>query len=134
LLAALFILAAMPGTRHFTGTYDLAAVFGLFPVLVWFAASASAPRWLARVGVELGLASYAVYVLQGPILRFVTFGWDWLFRTELADSGNPALATYALIVVAVSWIVTKRIDEPLRARLAARFVPDRPRPAAQAAP
>jgi peptidoglycan/LPS O-acetylase OafA/YrhL len=134
LLAAVFMIAAVPGTRYFAWTYDLAAVFVLFPLLVWLAASATAPRWLARLGVELGLASYAVYVLQGPILRFVTFGWDSLFRTELAESGNPALATYALIVVAISWILTRRVDEPLRARLNARFVPDRPTPAAQSAP
>jgi peptidoglycan/LPS O-acetylase OafA/YrhL len=132
LLAALFLVSVIPA--QFDWTYDAAAALLLFPLLVWLGASATTPRWLADAGIELGLVSYAVYILQGPILRFVTILWEVAFKSDIAQAGRLGVGIYSIAVVLISWFVTERIDAPLRAWLARRFVPGRSVLAEQAVP
>jgi len=76
--------------------------------------------------VFLGNASYALYILHMPVANWMKYIGQWVFSTKLEGFGATAL--YIVIVVCLSSIVLKTIEEPvthtlkkLSARGAAQF-------------
>lgn len=108
------LLACLCGSdRHWL---VFAAVFLVFPALIATLALSDVPGGVAgRALRRLGVVSYAVYMLHGPISMiwttwFATPGWP---AATLAASLACLLAT----IVAVSWIADRWLDGPVRARL-----------------
>jgi peptidoglycan/LPS O-acetylase OafA/YrhL len=73
LIPAILLLAALtaPLPQRFALPYDLAITFFVFPILVLIGASSQPGSGLTKQICELlGTASYAIYVLHGPVRSF----------------------------------------------------------------
>lgn len=97
--------------------YDVALAAIAFPLLIFAAArielNSATARWLASI-------SYAVYILQAPLLSLLEMLFDSLFATKISDL--PLLLTTMLLVgvtLAASTLATRHYDEPVRAWLRA---------------
>lgn len=112
-LGALLVCSLLPPLMGWA--YDVVLTVLFFPLLIlagsWARSSSSLSRWLAQV-------SYAVYVLQAPVLLFLFQLSRILFGEKL--SAFPLVVTSALLVtvtLAVATFATLYFDEPVRARL-----------------
>jgi len=105
------------------------ALAPLFALLVWQLARG---RGLlqrlcsTRPLLALGEASYALYVLQEPVLVWVTAVLKRV-SPALAAHDNAVFWAYALLLVLLSLAAHRFVEMPLRSRLLARFA--RPAPA-----
>lgn len=92
--------------------YDGALALLGFPLLVWLAAAVPLDGPMGRAAHWLGLLSYPIYILQGPILRL---------GVELARHAPLPAPTLALAqaaaVIAVAWAANRWFDTPLQAWL-----------------
>jgi len=113
---------------------ELVTVMIGFPLLVWFAASASGGSFVGRIGRELGYISYPVYILQAPLLAIWAALLRRLFGSDLAQPVETGLVIHLGFVLLVAWVLAHWFDEPVRHALVQRFVPDRPPLPAQTAP
>lgn len=133
-LAAFACAVMLAGDFVRTAAFDLAFVLVGAPMLVWFGASATIDGIPARVGRWLGFLSYPVYVMQASLA-----GLFWL-NQDMLPGGAPAHDTpwlyllRAAIVIVPSAALAIWLDQPLRAWLVRRWVPDRPPTSAQTAP
>ena len=104
---------------------ESAVLAPLFAAMVWQLARGRGllQQFLSRAPLlALGEASYAVYVLQEPILVWIS---------AILKRVSPALASraellfwvYAALLCATSLAVHRFIETPLRARISARFRP-----------
>ncbi len=98
------------------------ALAPFFALLIWQLASG---RGLLQQFLQmLGEASYALYILQEPLL-------DW--TTALLKRAAPGLAAhwdalfwaYAALLVALSLVVHRLVEKPLQARILGRLSPRR---------
>jgi peptidoglycan/LPS O-acetylase OafA/YrhL len=132
LVALVMLLALMP---HRLGAgYELAVTLVVVPMIVWFGASATSGRAVDRVGRELGLASYAIYVLQDPLRLVYVVVMNHVPRLRPALPLDLDWALSLVFIMAASWLLTRWIDQPVREALTKRLTPDRPPVPAQAAP
>jgi peptidoglycan/LPS O-acetylase OafA/YrhL len=124
-LPAALLLAAAPAAlvlqylpvRHAAVLCDLASVILLYPVLVWCAAGVrlcGRSAWLATLA---GTLSYPLYALQLPLAH--------IFQSDVAPMivpqiGEPlAWAAFAVAMVALSALVGRYYDRPVRDWIAA---------------
>jgi peptidoglycan/LPS O-acetylase OafA/YrhL len=101
--------------------YDLVAVFVLFPAILILALMSNPGRnWLQAAFVNLGLASYPLYVVHVPFF--------WLVSKVLFHNSGPSLRVFGMasslaVVLALSWLLAKFYDQPVRGWLTARLTP-----------
>lgn len=92
--------------------YDGALALIGFPLLVWLAAAVPLDGRVARGAHWLGLLSYPIYILQGPVLRL---------GVELGRHAPLPAAALALVqavaVIAVAWAANRWFDAPVQAWL-----------------
>ncbi|NMN03042.1 MULTISPECIES: acyltransferase [unclassified Novosphingobium] len=92
--------------------YDGALALAGFPVLVWLAAAIPLHGRAAQVAQWLGLLSYPIYILQGPVLRV---------GVELARHVPLPAPAFALAqagaVITIAWAANRWFDAPLQAWL-----------------
>lgn len=122
----LFVLLSMPymGTpeRMWTnGLYDAVCIICVFPVLVYIGASGhTTDRLSSNICEFLGNISYPLYVIHYPSM-YVFYGWVWKHGYTFAETWHVAV----MIIVGnifMAWVFLKVYDEPVRRRLAARFL------------
>lgn len=90
--------------------YDGALALLGFPLLVWLAAAVPLHGRLGRAAHWLGLLSYPIYILQGPVLRV------GVELTKHAPLPAPAFAlAQAATVIIVAWAANRWFDTPLQA-------------------
>lgn len=102
------------------GLFEAALVIVLFPLIVLCGAhSGGSPRALATSSA-LGRLSYPLYILHYPfIYKFA----DWVILTEpKADAVLPVALALPPLLIALGWAGLKLWDEPVRARLSARYL------------
>ncbi|MBB3356348.1 MULTISPECIES: acyltransferase [unclassified Novosphingobium] len=111
-LAAALLIAPERGVGLDPALYDGALALLGFPLLVWLASAVPLDKRMAQAAHWLGLLSYPIYILQGPVLRL---------GVELARHAPlpaPALAwAQAVAVIAVAWAATRWFDAPVQAWL-----------------
>jgi peptidoglycan/LPS O-acetylase OafA/YrhL len=101
---------------QWSGVYELAMVFGLYPVLI-LAARQNNPngKWV-RIAQWSAYVSYPLYAIHDPLL-------DWISR-PLEATHLPGLIMLAVAVtsaVLFAYAVAKYVDEPVREWLSGRL-------------
>jgi peptidoglycan/LPS O-acetylase OafA/YrhL len=119
------VLAAMMGrpTEEWRALWDAACILLLFPVVVLCGTVFDPSPRLLQVSTFLGLTSYAVYVLHGPMSSILNTA---LRRHAVATNslgGAPyAAAAILAALLAACWLIDRYLDLPVR-RLLARALP-----------
>lgn len=124
LLLVTAALAAPQWSRH-NWLVELSTIFVVLPLaVIMAAASEPAPGWRVRVMLALGAASYPLYLLHNPCLKFARR------VAELAgDWSRPAVAVLAVMLVLACLQIDKRFDRPARQWLRERLARPRAVPA-----
>lgn len=121
LVVILLLLFAGIGASKIGAAFDLIAVIGIFPVIIFFGAQAKLSHSMAGIARELGATSYGVYILHHAAVRFLTLrGWLSPFGTGKVIQFATTLAFVACIFVAAS-ILDRIYDAPARAFLKRRL-------------
>jgi peptidoglycan/LPS O-acetylase OafA/YrhL len=119
------VLAAPQWTSH-PWLVELATIFVVLPLAVLMGAAADpAPGWRTRVMLALGAASYPLYLLHNPGLKFVRRVADLA-----GDWSRPAMPVLAVMLVLACVQIDKRFDLPARQWLRERLQRRRAVPAA----
>lgn len=133
---AVMVLLSIPyaGTADMpwlNALYDVACIILVFPVLVWLGASGTTTdRRSSGICRFLGDISYPVYAVHYPLM-YLFYAWVWGEGLAFADAWPVAVAV-AVGSIVLAWLSLKFYDEPVRRRLARRFLYNR-RQAAEAA-
>lgn len=104
-IVSIFILLATASTRHEASYATL--LFGVLIVQLASGMNAITTFLSSKVLILLGGASYALYILQGPIREWLRF----LLKNPLDAALNPFVA------IGVSVVVFLYFEEPMRCRI-----------------
>jgi peptidoglycan/LPS O-acetylase OafA/YrhL len=103
------------------GLYEALVVVFVFPVIVYSGAGAKMKgRRGAGLCKFLGNISYPVYLVNYPIIYMFT-GWISRTKYSFAESWQMALLVFAA-TMALSWMLMKWYDAPVRARLTEKWL------------
>lgn len=105
--------------------FDFVACVVIFPAIVLASANSPPAGRLERACVLMGAASYAVYVLQVPIIYAIDALLNFTMDISLKSFGEEATLTVALIVFFAAYFADRYYDAPVRRWLSARIVPRR---------
>jgi len=98
--------------------YDVTCAIAVFPAIVLLAARARTTDGSRRIGHWLGYVSYAVYVLQAPILMLMDKMAVRLAGARLsALPSAPMIAVAVVLVLLLGHYASVRFDAPVRAWL-----------------
>lgn len=123
---ALVVLLAMPyaGTaeRMWTnGLYDGICIVFLFPLILKIGASGKTTDVFSSNLCEfMGNISYPLYVIHYPSM-YIFYRWVWNNHFTFGESWHVAVMIIAGNII-MAWVFLKIYDEPIRKRLAARFL------------
>jgi peptidoglycan/LPS O-acetylase OafA/YrhL len=108
-------------TLWMNGLYESAVIVLVFPLVVWMGASGSLHSAAStRACAFLGAISYPLYILHYPIIYTYT---AWVVNTKPAPQDALPVAALAFAgSVALAWLCLKFYDEPVRRRLARRYL------------
>ena len=130
---AVVVLLCMPhvgGAERLwlNGLYDSVCVILIFPLLVWLGASGKATDSGTRCVCKFcGDISYPVYVVHYPFM-YLFYAWLWGGEEKIPFS---QAWPYALLVffgsIALTYLILKMYDEPVRRWLARRFLKQKSR-------
>ena len=130
---AVVVLLCMPhvgGAERLwlNGLYDSVCVILIFPLLVWLGASGKATDGgTRRVCKFCGDISYPVYVVHYPFM-YLFYAWLWGGEEKIPFAQSWP---YALLVffgsIALTYLILKVYDEPVRRWLARRFLKQKSR-------
>ena len=98
----------------------LATIFGVFPVLMLVLGASDVPAGRAGAALrKLGVLSYAIYMMHGPIL----LAWLLLYLTPDVQPTESALVVLPILasIVLASWAADRWVDMPVRAWLTGRL-------------
>jgi peptidoglycan/LPS O-acetylase OafA/YrhL len=122
LLGLLTVMALLPrimiGPLSGVGIVSVAAIAGWIVVRFALSTALLSNTVAARIGKNLGVWSYAIYLIHPPIM--IAIGWSGL--ASLIGFGG-ILALSMAIVIAVAWWMTRAIGDP--AYRAAKVFTDR---------
>lgn len=98
--------------------WDAASVLLVFPAVVYFGTLFDPPDWLTPAATFLGLTSYAIYVLHGPLSTVIHSILHLLLSPRSQTMGGPYSGMVLVVVLLVfSWITDRFFDSPLRRAL-----------------
>lgn len=117
ILVAVFAIPTLSGRL----AVDLVAVLAGFPLLILAASRAEPAAIVAPIYRTLGLASYAIYILQSPILSFTQSIFDRLVHPGFIERGVLGPLLVWTLVVALALIIDRIYDAPIRRWLTRAF-------------
>lgn len=113
----LIAILAAPVPGRFLIAYEVLAAVLLFPLLVFAGASTQPkPRYL-RIFLLLGQASYAIYVLQAPLVQLYLRAWANVTHHSAEFYRPWSGLLYACLLVGLALLVDYVYDLPARALL-----------------
>lgn len=96
------------------GMFEMVCIIGIFPLLVWLAASGKTTDKISTsLCTALGNLSYPLYIVHYPIMYLF---YKWLIDTKqytFAETWQMALLVYAASLL-LAWICLKLYDIPIR--------------------
>ena len=95
----------------------------MFPLLIWFAASATGGAMTRRIGLWSGAISYPIYALHVPLLNLYYRAFSKLVGNPLPELQGLAVAGFVAFMIAVAWFAAKFFDLPVRRYLGSRNGP-----------
>lgn len=102
------------GALSLNGVFEAACIIGVFPLVVWYAASGKTTDIAStRICRFLGDISYPLYIVHYPIMYAF---YMWLIKTRqytLHETWPAALAAVASSIV-LAWLCLKLYDMPVR--------------------
>ena len=102
------------GALSLNGVFEAACIIGVFPLVVWYAASGkTTDEASTRICRFLGDISYPLYIVHYPIMYAF---YMWLIKTRqytLHETWPAALAAVASSIV-LAWLCLKLYDMPIR--------------------
>ena len=110
LCAAVTALLMVPRIEGLGSTFDLLAVFVVFPVCVYFGAQVSVGASSVKLFALLGLLSYPVYVLHMPLGNWL----EGALAAPLAPYAPLAGVLFTAGLVGLAWALDRGFDQPLR--------------------
>jgi len=110
---AIVLLLDFPNYRFFSLIY----VSIVFPAIVYLGSGVIVPERITAILHRLGLISYPVYIMQGPILRIGEEIMKHIHSTAMLRLFS--IAEFCAVVL-VAWIAAKCFDEPIQRALRAR--------------
>jgi hypothetical protein len=118
--AALAAILIVTPPDKFQTAYDLAAVLVLFPCIIFLGATSAPTGVINLVCSRLGVASYAIYVLQGPL-----YGLTFLLVFKLMG-GFEQLSliwgiSFVVLTFATALVSDFCFDRPMRGMLSSRL-------------
>jgi peptidoglycan/LPS O-acetylase OafA/YrhL len=117
LAVILLLILAGFGASRIGPSFDLIAVIGIFPILLFLGAGSRIEKSIAGIARDLGATSYGVYILHQPVLDFLLLhGWS------SPKGGSPALhmvasACFVAGIFGFTALVDRLYDAPARAFL-----------------
>ncbi|MEO7029754.1 MAG: acyltransferase [Acidobacteriaceae bacterium] len=115
--AVLIAVLAIPTFARGELIYELATTMILFPILLFGSASSKPSPRLMPVAANLGLTSYAVYMLHEPLGELFVHVWNRLPGQNVLVHTPMAGIVYLLLVFAFALIAERFYDRPARAFL-----------------
>ncbi|MDD4192801.1 MAG: acyltransferase [Mangrovibacterium sp.] len=115
LLAALIAVPRLGGEQNLwmNGLYEAGIIIFVFPLIVYMGASGEVKgRFSSRLCKFLGDISYPVYLVNYPII-YIYLGWIADTKYTIAEAWPLALLVF-VATVAVSYVLMKFVDEPVR--------------------
>jgi peptidoglycan/LPS O-acetylase OafA/YrhL len=106
--------------------YDLFATIIVFPILVLAAARKEPAGFFVGICEQLGLASYAIYVMQVPVIKWYTWMSYRFFGHGPADFGLAGTISVMVVVTALALFLDKAYDPKARDMLSSLFQPKEP--------
>jgi peptidoglycan/LPS O-acetylase OafA/YrhL len=120
-LAVLFI--PLPESSPYSGAFQAVVATMVMPALLIAVVHIPAGPRMAAIASWSGRLSLAVYVIHFPIISAMDeMSWR---RNSLVHHTHMLAALEGLVVLIASFLATVYFDEPIRARLMARFQPRR---------
>jgi peptidoglycan/LPS O-acetylase OafA/YrhL len=110
-IALVVVLTAKP-PESYQAAFDLIATLFVFPLIVWIGASSPVAGTTAKVFSVLGVASYGVYILQGPAVE--VFAHFTKGVATLAPSPAMVGIVFILLLFAFTIVADKYFDRPVR--------------------
>lgn len=125
LVIVAIVVIAISGwpSDHMRAVWDAACVLVVFPVVVYFATLIDPGPRLRMIATFLGLTSYAIYVLHGPLSSIFNSLAGHLAGGADKGMGAPysGIAVLAILLLGC-WLVDRSLDTPMR-RLLGRLIP-----------
>lgn len=124
ILVALFLIPALPTDTavSLNGLFEVACIALVFPLLIRLGASgATTDRFSTGLCRFMGDISFPVYIIHYP---FMYLFYAWMIRHGIADFARTWPAALLLFFgnILLAYVALKLYDEPLRRRLAKRFL------------
>ena len=117
-LAAILVAHPAPAIQD---VYDLAAALVAFPCLIFLGAGCMPRGRTAQVLTQAGVASYAVYVLQGPVYLLVISAVSKLAGHHFTELPLAWGVLFVAALVGLALFCDRYIDRPVRRALSGFF-------------
>jgi peptidoglycan/LPS O-acetylase OafA/YrhL len=128
-MAVLGGLLAFNPSDDLTPYYEVAVVLVGFPALLILAARYEPEPLSGRLFSVIGLISYGVYIVHQPLGNMARAGLARVIRIPTDARALVFGALFLLALAGLAWWLDRHYDAPVRRRLRAMFMPDRPRAA-----
>ncbi len=102
--------------------WDTTCVLVAFPAVVYLATRWDPPGWLIPLTAFLGITSYALYVLHGPLSAALNASIRRLVHNDSTLGAPYSGISLIGILLLISWFVDRYLDVPVR-KVLGRIVP-----------
>ena len=120
-VALLCLFLALPDLGRFNLPVDAAGLLLLLPTIVWLGARSEPGAGVGKLWAFLGIISYPLYVLHVP-LRAAVLGVAKRLHVDVTQYAPWAGVALTLAALALSFVLARLYDTPVRARLTKRFL------------
>jgi peptidoglycan/LPS O-acetylase OafA/YrhL len=115
-IAALVIIAIAGGpSGESRALWDAVSVLVVFPLVVYWGTLIDPSAWLRGAATFLGVTSYAIYVLHGPISSILhSMSRHRVLGADAASAAPYLGVAIVAILLTGCWLIDRYVDSPVR--------------------